>query len=621
MRSLAAMMSLSVAANAIMTTAPWPSLNASLAGRLQVTTPLALPCFSSYNGQPHAIDLSSCILIRDNYTSNTLRTTRVEAYMHIQNEMCLSDPADECVLDDTVLPAPMPSENRTCRQGSVPSYHIVIDSASDVTTAFDFARTYGVELSVKNAGHDYMTRGAGRGTLTIYTHNLTDMTFDPLLVPEGCNTTGQAAVTLAPGVDTSTAIAFANANNSTILTAYSPTVPVSTGWVLGAGHSVLSPVYGLGADRVLSYDIVTPDGEFRTASACSNPELFWALRGGGGGTFGVVLSATHKVEPKMPVAMANIKLPSNATADQAWQWIELMVQESLAWGQAGWGGHIAGTYLTHFNPLPEYTSDGGTAARAAFSRASAFVESIGGTSQIVVGESFYALWSEYLAPNFTAQGAKAQFLSNRLLSRDLFATQAGQDSIMDFLRSIAGIGFNPTAFYTPVTTPFVWNGTSADMVAQARSETAVAPAWYDALCKVTNKFSFFPNILTFYIGSFSQGIALPWNSTYETRLSLLTNLTNMTRQAEALGDGTPGSYLNEANPFMSDWVESWWGEDNYERLVSVKNTYDPDGLLKCWKCVGFNETEMNSDLFGCQAKLQRDIDAAFESTSQKAEEL
>lgn len=258
MRSLAAMMSLSVAANAIMTTAPWPSLNASLAGRLQVTTPLALPCFSSYNGQPHAIDLSSCILIRDNYTSNTLRTTRVEAYMHIQNEMCLSDPADECVLDDTVLPAPMPSENRTCRQGSVPSYHIVIDSASDVTTAFDFARTYGVELSVKNAGHDYMTRGAGRGTLTIYTHNLTDMTFDPLLVPEGCNTTGQAAVTLAPGVDTSTAIAFANANNSTILTAYSPTVPVSTGWVLGAGHSVLSPVYGLGADRVLSYDIVTP---------------------------------------------------------------------------------------------------------------------------------------------------------------------------------------------------------------------------------------------------------------------------------------------------------------------------------------------------------------------------
>lgn len=484
MRFQNAMMSLSLGAQAVMTTAPWSSLNTSLAGRLQVTTPFALPCFASYNGQPHTVNLTSCNTIRDNYTDNSLRTTRVDGYMHMQTEICLSDPEDECVLDNTVLPAPMPSGNSTCRQGSVPSYHIVIESASDVVTAFAFARTYGIGLSVKNSGHDYMTRGSGRGTLTLYTHNLTGMTYDPLFVPAGCNTTGTAAVTLGPGVDASAAIAFADANNATILTAYSPTVPLSTGWVLGAGHSVLSPVYGLGADRVLSYDLVTPDGHVRTASACSNPDLFWALRGGGGGTFGVVLSATHRVEPRMPVAMANIKLPSDASADQVWQWIELLVQESLAWGQSGWGGHVSGTYLTHFNPLPEYTSDNGTAARAAFSRASTFVESIGGTSQIVVGASFQALWSDYLAPNFTAQGAKAPFLSNRLLNRELFATQAGQDSIVAFLRSVTEIGFDPTTFYSPATAPFVWNETSAETVARARSETAVSPAWYDALCRL-----------------------------------------------------------------------------------------------------------------------------------------
>lgn len=577
--------------HAMMGTAPWSSLNASLAGRLQVTTPLALPCFPSYNGQPHAIDVSTCDTIRNNYTSNSLRTGRVEGYMNIQNEMCLSDPADECVLDNTVLPAPMPSGNSTCGQGSVPSYHITVESASDVTAAFDFARAYGVELSVKNSGHDYMTRSAGRGTLTLYTHNLRTMTFEPSFVAEGCNNAmGTAAVTLAPGVDVSTAIAFADENNSTILTAYSPTVAVSGGWVLGAGHSVLSPVYGLGVDRVLSYDIVTPDGEVRTASACSNADLFWALRGGGGGTFGVVLSATHKVEPQMRVAFVDIRLPSNTTTQQAWQWIELQVRESLGWGQVGWGGHVAGTYLTYFNPLPEYTANGTAKARGDFARASEFAESIGGRSQVVVGSSFHELWTRYLAPNFTAQGARGQFISTRLVHRDQFATRAGQDAIVGFLHSVEAVGFDPRAFYSPAATPFVWNGTAAGRIGRAREETAVTGAWYEGLW------------------SLSQGMAVAWNSTYATRLSQLANLTIMTRQSERLLAGR-GAYVNEANPFTSDWADSWWGADKYARLVAIKDQYDPDRLLNCWKCVGFEDKEdVDADRFRCQGKLQWAID-------------
>ena len=44
---------------------------------------------------------------------------------------------------------------------------------------------------------------------------------------------------------------------------------------------------------------MTPDGEVRTANECQNADLFWALRGGGGGTFGVVLESTQRVEPKL----------------------------------------------------------------------------------------------------------------------------------------------------------------------------------------------------------------------------------------------------------------------------------------------------------------------------------
>jgi len=61
----------------------------------------------------------------------------------------------------------------------------------------------------------------------------------------------------------------------------------------------LSPTLGLGVDRVLQFKVVTPDGIYRTANACQNQDLFWALRGGGGSTFGVVLEATTKAEKKM----------------------------------------------------------------------------------------------------------------------------------------------------------------------------------------------------------------------------------------------------------------------------------------------------------------------------------
>jgi FAD/FMN-containing dehydrogenase len=55
--------------------------------------------------------------------------------------------------------------------------------------------------------------------------------------------------------------------------------------------------YGLGVDNMLEYKVVTADGNLTIANAVTNPDLFWALRGGGGGTWGVVVEATMKVMP------------------------------------------------------------------------------------------------------------------------------------------------------------------------------------------------------------------------------------------------------------------------------------------------------------------------------------
>jgi FAD/FMN-containing dehydrogenase len=77
--------------------------------------------------------------------------------------------------------------------------------------------------------------------------------------------------------------AMAEAGNITVVTSLDPTVGNGGGWVLGGGHGPLTSLRGLGADQVLSLNLVTADGRFITADLNQNQDLFFALRGGGGG--------------------------------------------------------------------------------------------------------------------------------------------------------------------------------------------------------------------------------------------------------------------------------------------------------------------------------------------------
>lgn len=74
-------------------------------------------------------------------------------------------------------------------------------------------------------------------------------------------------------------------------------VSVAGGWAQAGGHAWLSMEYGLGADNILEFKVVTADGNVTIANKVSNPDLFWAMRGGGAGTWGVAVEATMKVYP------------------------------------------------------------------------------------------------------------------------------------------------------------------------------------------------------------------------------------------------------------------------------------------------------------------------------------
>lgn len=115
--------------------------------------------------------------------------------------------------------------------------------------------------------------------------------------PAGCHfTIDSPAVTVGGGSPLSLLYDELDKINQTVVGGGSKSVTVG-GYLTGGGHSILSPRYGMAADNVLELEVVTPMGKVVTANECQNEDLFWAMRGGGGSTFGVMTSVTIATYP------------------------------------------------------------------------------------------------------------------------------------------------------------------------------------------------------------------------------------------------------------------------------------------------------------------------------------
>jgi len=118
----------------------------------------------------------------------------------------------------------------------------------------------------------------------------------------------------------------------------SQTVGVAGGYVQGGGHGPLTTELGFAADNALSFDVITADGEYVTANAKENSDLFWALRGGGPAAFGVVVSATFRTFPEARSAGATLYLNSTGIGTNEtllWEGIRIFHRHSNAFVDAG----------------------------------------------------------------------------------------------------------------------------------------------------------------------------------------------------------------------------------------------------------------------------------------------
>ncbi|CAI7591800.1 unnamed protein product [Penicillium glandicola] len=98
------------------------------------------------------------------------------------------------------------------------------------------------------------------------------------------------------------------AHNLTVVGGGDPTVGCIGGYTQGGGHSPASHDYGLAADQVLEAQVVLANGDIVTANSCQFSDLYFAIRGGGGGTYGVVTSMTIKVYPSKPVVAQSLAI-------------------------------------------------------------------------------------------------------------------------------------------------------------------------------------------------------------------------------------------------------------------------------------------------------------------------
>ncbi|CAE6418437.1 unnamed protein product, partial [Rhizoctonia solani] len=247
-----------------------------------------------------------CTAVQEGYVSGTFRASKFSSAIETQwetcqktNEGCLLDPNEPTNANAFTSP-------KTCHQGSVSPYYIEVKSAEDVSNGFAFSKRTGVPVVIKNSGHDYTGRSLAPGTLALWTQNLKYINYSTSFVPEGCNVSTAPVLTFGAGQDMGSLYEFAEQHNITFIGGSGKTVGAAGGWIQGGGHSILSNKYGMGVDRVRQFRVVTPDGVLRVVNACQNTDLFWALRGGGGGTFGVVMEASIEVVPH-PVSTINVR--------------------------------------------------------------------------------------------------------------------------------------------------------------------------------------------------------------------------------------------------------------------------------------------------------------------------
>lgn len=317
---------------------------------------------------------------------------------------------------------------------------------------------------------------------------------------------------------------------------------------------------------------ISLQGDLVVANDFKNSDLFWALRGGGGGSWGVVASVTIRTFPDPPAAVQSLTI-STANYTGFWNFVEEFHARLPSVSDAAGSGYyfltsaapgnvstltIALFFVGHTNetvmakvldPLIEYAimTLGPSSVASARLQAPAF--------KYVIGE---------LLPGDSDTGGAIVRIWSRLVSRDLLVHRAGAAALTDSFKRLFGPGVGAG---NTITGHVVAGGQVARNVGL---DVAVNPAWRRTLTHLAG------------------GVSWPPDATVEEVGALERRITEVMVPMFAQLEPDMGAYLNEADAYERDFQRSFWG-DNYPRLREVKKKWDPEGIFITRRGVGSEE--------------------------------
>ncbi|KAJ1306336.1 hypothetical protein OPQ81_011032 [Rhizoctonia solani] len=532
----------------------WNTLNATVGGRLGRGVPLARDCYAqagvNVTGPAPGLD---CATVQNKYAADTWRAGIYGARMSLQwetcqktNQGCLLDPNNP--KNTSAFSAP-----QVCDQGGVSPYYIAIKTAADVTQAFAFSKRTGVPLSIKNTGHDYAGRSSAPGTLALWTNNIKYISYSTKFVPEGCQQDGVPALTYGAGQDFESIYLYADNNNLTFIGG-----KLQDCWV-----EVTASLVTLTASA--------PTGSYssRLSRQTAAPGLPMPVKtriysgrceAVGGGTFGVVLEATSEVIPN-PVSTVSLRWQLTPTPDNLRAFFKILVENSLRWSQEGWGGFLYPTASLLANPRLNRT-----AAETSLKPLTDFLRVAPDGAGGGAGSGAQASWSQYnsflpLLSSIVTGSATTKprnfAMSSRLIPQSAFSNQT---ALLDAMLQSASIAGGSVSYY--MTTPFSYQVPNTE-----QGKTSLTPAWRGAVWHAL------------------ASTAWDFNAGTDAAKQAYIKVNSAMNPLRALTPGG-GAYQNEADVYEPNASQSFWGS-NYAALYGIKQKYDPDKLLDCWHCVGW----------------------------------
>jgi FAD/FMN-containing dehydrogenase len=196
------------------------------------------------------------------------------------------------------------------------AYAIIAHSAEDIAQGVNFAREHNLRLVVKGPGHSYLGCSNAPDSLLIWTRAMNDVTVHDAFKPLGCERACEAvpAVSVGGGAIWIDVYHAVSVEGGRYAQGGACTEVGVAGLVQGGGFGSLSQAFGTAGSNLIEAEVVTADGKIRTVNARRDPDLFWALKGGGGGNFAVVTRLTLKTHD-LPTYFGSLQVTFKAQSD------------------------------------------------------------------------------------------------------------------------------------------------------------------------------------------------------------------------------------------------------------------------------------------------------------------